>query len=155
MARLKPVPALLSRPRLLRVRQLGEQRVQQAMAVSITTVRLPGVTPRPSPAARSAASAATPLRSCGGEQPPLVVSRRAALGGAVLAAQLALLGRPSPATARGLEAYIRTAKPQQPPEQIAAALLLAREELTQFGAAQRLSACSCCAHRGSRPQRKC
>ena len=129
---------------------------QQAMAVaSITTARWPGVTARPCLAARSAASAATPPRSCAGEQPPLVVSRRASLGGAVLAAQLALLGRPSPVAARGLEAYIRTAKPQQPPEQIAAALLLAREELTQFGASQRLSACSCSAHRCFRPQRKC
>ena len=72
----------------------------------------------------------------------------------MLAQPLASLGRPSPAAARGLEAYIRTAKPQQPPEQIAAALLLAREELMQFGASPHVPAFWCCAHRWLAPAEK-
>lgn len=90
-----------------------------------------GVAAQPTRAAvRSAASAAAPPRCCAGEQTP-APSRRVALGGALLAA---LASRASPACARGLDAYIRTPKPPQPLELVAAAVLLAREELTQFGA---------------------
>lgn len=69
----------------------------------------------------------------------------------MLSAQLALLGRP--AGARGLDTYIRTPKPPQPPELIAAAVLLAREELTQFGAAP-LACCARAALSAARTRRE-